>query len=70
MIVKLSECEQFKRRFEMIRKMRMIVGGFLRSVGKFVLPDYWVCFNCGDIKWHEQEVMCWKCGIGEMIYQG
>jgi hypothetical protein len=28
----------------------------------------WVCDNCGHKENKEQEVHCWKCGKGEMIY--
>jgi lactate dehydrogenase-like 2-hydroxyacid dehydrogenase len=29
----------------------------------------WVCDNCGYTRFREEEVRCWKCGKGEMIYQ-
>jgi len=29
---------------------------------------YWKCNNCGDIQDKEEEVKCWACGKGEMIY--
>jgi len=45
-------------------------GYFIRMAGESIQPDYWVCMNCGHIKYIEEEVMCWKCGIGEMIYKG
>ncbi len=32
------------------------------------IADYHVCTHCGTKVKKEQEVMCWKCGIGEMIY--
>lgn len=31
---------------------------------------YWKCTNCSGIEWHEEEVWCWSCGKGEMIYRG
>lgn len=31
---------------------------------------YWKCDYCGAIKFKEEEILCWKCGIGEMIYRG
>lgn len=54
----------------MLRAMRMRLGGALRAVARFVLPDYWVCTGCGKVEWREQEVMCWGCGAGEMAYRG
>jgi rubrerythrin len=35
--------------------------------GKKVIPK-WVCSNCGYIKNKEEEIVCWKCGKGDMIY--
>ena len=29
---------------------------------------HYVCTNCGNIEDKEREVICWKCGKGEMIY--
>ena len=54
----------------MFRVMRMRLGGILRAAADLVLPDYWVCAVCGDVKWCEEEVKCWSCGIGEMVYRG
>ena len=28
----------------------------------------WVCSNCGNTEDKEREIMCWKCGKGEMLY--
>jgi len=28
----------------------------------------WVCNKCGHTERKEEEVMCWKCGKGEMLY--
>lgn len=28
----------------------------------------WVCSNCGNVENKEREILCWKCGKGEMIY--
>jgi len=33
------------------------------------INDYHECTNCGVRVKKEAEVMCWKCGIGEMIYK-
>jgi len=30
--------------------------------------EIWVCNYCGNIEVIKQEVYCWKCGKGEMIY--
>ena len=30
--------------------------------------DYYECYNCGFRTKKEEEVMCWKCGLGEMLY--
>ena len=45
-------------------------GMFIRVAGTEMQPDYWVCTNCQGIEYLEREVICWKCGIGEMIYKG
>jgi calcineurin-like phosphoesterase family protein len=31
---------------------------------------YYQCTNCNTIEQHEKEVLCWRCGIGEMIWKG
>lgn len=54
----------------MLRTMRMALGGALRWAANFVLPNYWVCADCGNVEWQEREAGCWSCGIGEMVYQG
>lgn len=46
------------------------LGMLIRLVGKSMQPDYWVCTHCGNIEYLEREVLCWKCGMGEMIYKG
>ena len=28
----------------------------------------WQCNHCGHVEHNEKEVLCWKCGKGEMIY--
>lgn len=33
------------------------------------INDYYECFHCGHRVKKEAEVMCWKCGLGEMIYR-
>lgn len=32
--------------------------------------EVWECDNCGHVKLHEEEITCWKCGKGEMIFRG
>ena len=29
----------------------------------------WECSNCDNIEYSEREIMCWKCGKGEMLYK-
>lgn len=55
---------------ESVQNFKIRLGMFFRVVGKEMQPDYWICTNCGRIVYLEREVVCWKCGIGEMIYKG
>lgn len=55
---------------ESVKNFWIRFGMFFRVVGESIQPDYWVCMHCGNIEYYEREVMCWKCGIGEMIYKG
>lgn len=32
------------------------------------INDYYECTHCGHKQKKEEEIMCWKCGLGEMIY--
>jgi hypothetical protein len=50
--------------------MRITIGNAIRKLGCWVCGNYWRCSNCGHIAYKEQEVGCWQCSIGEMIYQG
>ena len=46
---------------------------FLNYIRYFIvklLPTYYVCDHCYNIKFKEEEIICWKCGLGEMIYKG
>jgi hypothetical protein len=45
-------------------------GMLFRVIGKELQPDYWICTNCGHIGYVEKEIVCWECGVGEMIYKG
>ncbi len=50
--------------------LRMIIGHYIRKFGRWVSGPYWVCTHCGWVKFKEEEVLCWECSFGEMIYQG
>jgi hypothetical protein len=55
--------------FQYLIEFRIAFCQFLHAVADGLAPDYWQCTNCMHI-WHrEEEVICWKCGIGEMIYK-
>jgi len=32
------------------------------------INDYYECTHCGNREKQEREVMCWECGLGEMVY--
>lgn len=32
------------------------------------INDYHICTHCGHKEKKEQEIMCWHCGLGEMVY--
>jgi len=51
-------------------KIRMRLGNLIRKLGRKICGKYWVCTHCGNIEYAEREVICWKCGLGEMVYQG
>jgi hypothetical protein len=53
-----------------VKNLRIRFGNLIRNVGMKVAGKYYVCTNCGNVEFSEREVMCWKCGVGEMIYQG
>jgi hypothetical protein len=50
--------------------LRIRLGDALRWLANKVAGKYWRCSTCGWIDHMEKEVLCWKCGQGEMIYQG
>jgi hypothetical protein len=33
------------------------------------INDYYECTHCDNKEKIEREVMCWKCGLGEMVYR-
>lgn len=41
-----------------------------RYIHKSELLPVFECDNCGDIKFKEEEVKCWKCGKGDMVFKG
>lgn len=51
-------------------KIRIKIGNIIRSIGRRICGNYYICTHCDCIKFKEEEIMCWKCSIGEMIYQG
>jgi len=53
-----------------MRKIRLFISDVLRRIQLWIAPNYWRCYNCGAIEWKEQEVRCWNCTMGEMIYKG
>ena len=55
---------------ESAKEFSIRLGMFFRVLGKEIQPDYWICTHCGNIEYREREVICWKCGMGEMIYKG
>jgi|WetSurSiteA1Bulk_404760.scaffolds.fasta_scaffold32780_3 hypothetical protein len=50
--------------------IRISLGNFIRHVGMRIAGKYWICTECRNVEFYEREVRCWKCGTGEMIYQG
>jgi hypothetical protein len=50
--------------------MKLRLGLMLVKFGYWLAGDYWKCTHCGYVKRIEEEVYCWKCGKGEMIYRG
>lgn len=49
---------------------RIELGLFVRKLGRRIQSNYWKCCECGNIEFSEREIICWKCGRGEMIYKG
>jgi hypothetical protein len=52
-----------------MKKVRIIFGILLCKIGEKIKPNYWKCIGCGHIEFKEEEVYCWKCSTGEMIYK-
>lgn len=51
-------------------KLKIRIGSMIRSLGRLIAGNYWVCITCGQITFEEEDIMCWNCNAGEMIYQG
>lgn len=49
---------------------RIKFGWLLRMLGKWIQPNYWACTACTNIEYFEREILCHRCGLGEMIYKG
>ena len=41
----------------------------LRKITDYLTISYWQCNECGCKEDVEQEVACWKCSRGEMLFQ-
>ena len=54
----------------MIFNIRLKITKFLLKIVGFIEPKYWKCTHCSHLELIEQEIMCWKCGLGEMINKG
>jgi hypothetical protein len=39
---------------------------FDKAIG---IKHEWICNQCSHVENKEREVICWKCGKGEMIYK-
>lgn len=53
-----------------MKRIRLWISIGLRRLQLWIAPDYWKCYYCGAIGWKEEEVGCWSCNLGEMIYKG
>jgi len=55
---------------EEARNLAIALSILVRTIGEEMAPAYWRCCQCGHTEFKEEEVLCWKCGIGEMLYKG
>lgn len=53
-----------------MKSFRIYLGRFIKKIGEKIQPNYWICNQCDHIVFKEEEIMCWICGSGEMIYKG
>jgi hypothetical protein len=56
--------------YEEFKKLEIALSILVRTIGKEMAPDYWRCCQCNHTEYKEKEVLCWKCGVGEMLYKG
>lgn len=54
----------------MFFNFRLFIAKLLLKLIDIIEPKYWRCSHCRILKLKEEEVICWKCGLGEMIYKG
>lgn len=70
-LMRATKVDKMKKTFrEDFLRLLIKVGWAFRDLGKNIQPNYWKCCNCGYIKFKEEEVGCWNCKYGEMIYKG
>ena len=55
---------------ESAKEFRVRLGMLFRVLGEEMQPDYWACNHCGNIEYVKKGGVCWKCGVGELIYKG
>jgi len=55
---------------KLLFKIQYKIAWRLLWLGVKIRPDYWECDSCSNIERFEREIICWKCGKGEMIYIG
>lgn len=59
-----------------MKRIRLWIADRLRTIQLWIAPKYWRCSYCGEVRWYEEEVLCWVCNknaicdYGEMIYKG
>jgi hypothetical protein len=53
-----------------MKKLLLKLSVFFIDLGKIIEPNYWKCTHCKNIKFKEEEIYCWKCNKGLMIYKG
>lgn len=53
-----------------MKLLRIKLGLLLRIIGRRIQPNYWMCMYCSNVEYKEKEILCSKCGLGEMIYKG
>jgi len=62
-------CKKFGGRIVGTQRFEILIGNeYCDSKMYEWINDYHECTHCGHRVKQEQEVMCWECGLGEMIY--